>query len=173
MTNFWNQRFGNTSICSLVAVLDDRQRFHIARYRGFTSGLSVLNVYDSISFLASSELHSSRPAHSISCPNTSPEVDGGGEVAKRETKKERNAKHRLSQTKLLTAFSLLEPPSTLIGCAGGWMLSPWGERSPRENLSVMSKSLPKPSISRRILASLHSGDRKTLCHGAERVVRDI
>ena len=102
----------------LVAFLDAPQGFHLTQYKGFPSGLSVMNVRDSISFLASGEPYSSRPAHSISCPNTSSEVDGRGEVAKRDAKEERDAKHRLSQTKLLTAFGLLEPASTFMSCVG-------------------------------------------------------
>ena len=41
------------------------QRFDLIRYRDLTCGLSVIDLHDSPSFLAPSELYSSRLAHSI------------------------------------------------------------------------------------------------------------
>ena len=35
-------------LCCLVVFLNTPQGFHLAQYRGFTSGLSVMNVHDSI-----------------------------------------------------------------------------------------------------------------------------
>ena len=140
-------------------MFDAPQGFHLAQYKGFTSGLSVTSVHDSISSPALSELYSSRPAHCISCPNTSSEVDRRGEVAERNAKEEHNAKHRLSQTKLLTAFGLLEPASEL---RLGMNSKPMGKIvSQEESFRQLRNLYAKPSIFMIIFAGFHPGERKT------------